>query len=156
MDQIISSYFNLDVLRQSLPYLQHGLILTFWLTLAIVPLAMLAGLVVAMLFDLRVRLLNYALIFYIDLFRAFPFGEPGYIWQDVDDAPTTVGFDCLRCPVAEFFARHEEAELCVQTWCNLDFPLAEQWGGRLERASTIAAGADRCDFRWRVGRGPEP
>jgi polar amino acid transport system permease protein len=72
MDQIISSYFNLDVLRQSLPYLQHGLILTFWLTLAIVPLAMLAGLVVAMLFDLRVRLLNYALIFYIDLFRAFP------------------------------------------------------------------------------------
>lgn len=91
-----------------------------------------------------------------DLFRAFPFGEPGYIWQDVDEAPTTVGFDCLRCPVAEFFARHEEAELCVQTWCNLDFPLAEQWGGRLERASTIAAGADRCDFRWRVGRGPEP
>ncbi len=83
-----------------------------------------------------------------DLFRSFPFGEPGYLWQDVEGPSHVVGFDCMRCPVAEFFARHDESELCVNTWCNLDFPLAEKWGGRLERSGTIASGAERCDFRW--------
>jgi ubiquinone biosynthesis protein len=83
-----------------------------------------------------------------DLFRFFPFGEPGYRWEDVEGAANMVGFDCVKCPVAEFFARHEESELCVNTWCNLDFPLAEKWGGRLERTGTIASGAKRCDFRW--------
>lgn len=83
-----------------------------------------------------------------DLFRFFPFGEPGYRWEDVEGPPSVVGFDCVKCPVAEFFARHDESELCVHTWCNLDFPLAEKWGGRLERTGTIASGAARCDFRW--------
>lgn len=83
-----------------------------------------------------------------DLFRQFPFGEPGYRWQDVADAPNVVAFDCIRCPVAEFFQRQGASELCVNTWCNLDFPLAEQWGGHLERTGTLASGAERCDFRW--------
>jgi ubiquinone biosynthesis protein len=85
-----------------------------------------------------------------DLFRLFPFGSPGYGWRDVPSAEDVVAFDCTRCPVAEFFAKHHASELCVQTWCNLDFPLAEQWGGRLERTGTIAMGAQRCDFRWHV------
>jgi ubiquinone biosynthesis protein len=89
-----------------------------------------------------------------DLFRTFPFGEPGYLWQDVDDTPHAVGFDCLRCPVAEFFARHGESELCVHTWCELDFPLAEKWGGRLERSGTLASGAARCDFHWHAPANP--
>ncbi|MFU8805602.1 MAG: L-2-amino-thiazoline-4-carboxylic acid hydrolase, partial [Bradymonadaceae bacterium] len=83
-----------------------------------------------------------------DLFRFFPFGEPGYRWEDVEGPPQIVGFDCVRCPVAEYFARQDESELCVHTWCRLDFPLAEKWGGRLERTGTIASGAPRCDFRW--------
>lgn len=72
MDQIVSSYFNFEVLQKSLPYLQHGLVLTLWLSLSIVPLAMLAGLLVAMLFDLRIKVINVLLVIYIDLFRAFP------------------------------------------------------------------------------------
>jgi ubiquinone biosynthesis protein len=88
--------------------------------------------------------------FATDLFRKFPFEQPGYLWQDVPSARDVVAFDCTRCPVAEFFANHQASELCVQTWCNLDFPLAEKWGGRLERTGTIAMGAQRCDFRWSV------
>jgi len=84
-----------------------------------------------------------------DAFRAFPFGSPAYLWQDVDAGDGVVGFDCLRCPVAEYFASHNLSELCVQTFCQLDFPLAEQWGAKLERTGTIASGAPRCDFRWR-------
>jgi ubiquinone biosynthesis protein len=82
------------------------------------------------------------------LFRGFPFGPPAYLWRDVEAAGNVVAFDCLRCPVAEYFKRHGESDLCYATFCRLDFPLAEQWGGRLERAGTLAIGAPVCDFRW--------
>lgn len=84
-----------------------------------------------------------------DLFRYFPFGAPAYAWRDVPSDDGVVAFDCMRCPVAEFFAQHNASELCVNTWCNLDFPLAEKWGGELSRTATIAMGAECCDFRWR-------
>lgn len=85
-----------------------------------------------------------------DLFRHFPFGSPAYGWRDVDAGPKIVGFDCTKCPVAAFFEANGASDLCVQTWCALDFPLAEKWGGHLERAGTIATGSDHCDFRWHV------
>ena len=84
-----------------------------------------------------------------DLFRTFPFGAPSYEWRDVLSADGSVAFDCTKCPVAEFFGKHDASELCVQTFCRLDFPLAEKWGGQLHRAGTIASGAAVCDFRWR-------
>ena len=84
-----------------------------------------------------------------DLFRAFPFGAPSYEWRDVPSADGAIAFDCTKCPVAEFFAKHNASELCVQTFCRLDFPLAEKWGGQLLRTGTIASGAVRCDFRWK-------
>ena len=83
-----------------------------------------------------------------DMFRRFPFGPPGYEWRDVAAGDDVVGFDCTKCPVAEFFIEHDQAALCTATWCALDFPLAEKWGGRLVRPKTIAGGFDRCDFRW--------
>jgi len=87
--------------------------------------------------------------FATDLFRSFPFNAPGYLMEDIS-AAHEVAFDVRRCPVAEYFRRHGASVVCVETWCNLDYALAEQWGGRLERAGTLAAGADRCDFRWKV------
>jgi ubiquinone biosynthesis protein len=83
-----------------------------------------------------------------DLFRAFPFGAPSYEWRDVPSDDGAIAFDCTKCPVAEFFGNHDASELCVQTFCRLDFPLAEKWGGELRRSGTIASGAPRCDFRW--------
>ncbi len=83
-----------------------------------------------------------------DLFRTFPFGAPSYEWRDVISTDGSIAFDCTKCPVAEFFAKNDASELCVQTFCQLDFPLAEKWGGRLHRTGTIASGAPICDFRW--------
>ena len=83
-----------------------------------------------------------------DMFRNFPFGSPSYEWRDVPSSDGAIAFDCVKCPVAEFFASQNASELCVQTFCRLDFPLAETWGGQLERNGTIASGAERCDFRW--------
>lgn len=89
-----------------------------------------------------------------DLFRRFPFGPPGYGWRDVDAGEDIVAFDCTKCPVADFFAQNGNAELCTATWCALDFPLAEKWGGRLVRPKTIASGHDHCNFRWHTGPVP--
>lgn len=91
-----------------------------------------------------------------DMFRRFPFGPPGYGWRDVEAGKDIVAFDCTKCPVAAFFADHDDSELCTATWCALDFPVAEKWGGRLVRPKTIAGGHDHCDFRWHVGQGPDP
>jgi ubiquinone biosynthesis protein len=85
-----------------------------------------------------------------NLFRRFPFGSPSYRMENVAAGADVVAFDVLRCPVAEFFRREGHPELCVGTFCNLDFPLARMWGGTLERNHTIAGGAERCDFRWRT------
>jgi ubiquinone biosynthesis protein len=85
------------------------------------------------------------------LFRRFPFGPPGYGWRKVEAGENIVAFDCTKCPVAEFFSGHDSSALCTATWCALDFPVAEKWGGRLLRPKTIAGGHDHCDFRWHTG-----
>ena len=90
-----------------------------------------------------------------DLFRSFPFGAPSYEWRDVPSRDGTIAFDCVKCPVAAFFASQNASELCVQTFCRLDFPLAQTWGGQLERTGTIASGAERCDFRWNARSAPD-
>ncbi len=93
----------------------------------------------------RSRRLKFAL----DAFLTFPFSSPAYQWKRVDAGEGVYAFDMVRCPVAEYFRSYGLADLCVQTWCNLDFPLAKEWGGAtLERTETLADGGRRCDFRW--------
>lgn len=84
-----------------------------------------------------------------NLFRSFPFNSPSFLWEDVITEKNIVGFNCVRCPVAEFFQKRDMATFCEQTWCSLDFPLAELWHSELERTGTIAGGAAKCDFRWK-------
>ncbi len=81
------------------------------------------------------------------LFRRFPFGPPGYLIEDVP-AEGLLAFDVRRCPVGEYFRSRGLAQVCVATWCNQDYSLAELWGGRFERGGTLVEGADRCDMRW--------
>lgn len=82
------------------------------------------------------------------LFRAFPFNAPSYKWQDVKDIEGVVAFDCLKRPVAEYFKSKGLSKFCSETWCALDFQLAEQWNSELIRTNSIAGGAQKCDFRW--------
>ena len=83
-------------------------------------------------------------------FRRFPFSSPSYRMEDVPGDERTVAFDVKRCPVAEYFRAQGLTELCVESFCNLDFALATKWGARLERPSTLASGAELCDFRWHL------
>ncbi len=78
---------------------------------------------------------------------SFPFNPPGYQAQYV---PTEhgLGFNVIRCPVAEYLRAQGASDLAVSTWCMLDYALAEMIGLRLVRTGTLAAGDERCDFRW--------
>ena len=82
------------------------------------------------------------------IFRRFPFGPSAYVWESKPAPEGVVAFDCLRCPVAEHFSKAGLNDLCVRTFCDLDFPLAGDWSAVLRRTGSIAAGAPVCDFRW--------
>lgn len=77
----------------------------------------------------------------------FPFNPPGYRARGVP-VKDGVGFDVIRCPVADYFHEHGAADLAVNTWCMLDYPLAEMLDLRLVRSQTLARGDKLCDFRW--------
>jgi ubiquinone biosynthesis protein len=87
--------------------------------------------------------------FSVHAFLRFPFSPPAY---RMDHLPSQDGvrFDVVCCPIALYFRQNEAADLCQAAWCDLDYGLAEMWGGRLERTQTIAAGCDHCDFHFRV------
>lgn len=82
------------------------------------------------------------------MFRTFPFSGPSYQWKDRASEGNVIAFDCLRCPVAEYFKAQGLSEFCAATWCALDRPLARIWGGELVRGSSIAAGGTVCDFKF--------
>jgi ubiquinone biosynthesis protein len=85
----------------------------------------------------------------VGAFLRYPFGRPGYRFVDV---PETDGrsLNMVRCPVADYLGQRDAADLCAGSWCNLDYALAEMWGARLDRSTTLVTGADRCDFRFRT------
>ena len=86
----------------------------------------------------------------IDLITRFPFGRPAFEFT-VRPERRGRALDMFRCPIADYMAAHGLADLCVGTWCNADFALAEVWGARLDRKGTLAGGAPYCDFRFVVG-----
>ncbi|MFV1998433.1 MAG: L-2-amino-thiazoline-4-carboxylic acid hydrolase [Acidiferrobacterales bacterium] len=88
----------------------------------------------------------------VNMFLRFPFTPPGYIFERLPSSDG-ISFDMQRCPVSEYFQKQEAPDLCVGTWCNLDYSLAEMWGGWLERSETLAAGCTRCDFRFKAKAG---
>jgi hypothetical protein len=76
----------------------------------------------------------------------FPFNAPGYVIETVPVAQG-IGFNVVHCPVASYFRERGAADLCVASWCNLDFALSEMTHQKLVRTKTLVQGADRCDFR---------
>ena len=87
----------------------------------------------------------------VNMILRFPFNPPGFVFERLP-ADDGISLDMQRCPVAIYFYEQDATDLCVGSWCNLDFALAEMWGGRLERSGTLAAGCDRCDFRFKAKR----
>src|SRR5438477_8926828 len=72
LDLFLEIFANLDSLARIYPLLLQGLRLTAILSLVALPLAIGAGLLIAILYSFHHRLLNAVLLVYIDLFRSFP------------------------------------------------------------------------------------
>ena len=69
---MITAFFNVGILRETAPYLWAGFQMSVLLTLVVVPLGIAGGLTVALLSRTGIRALRWLVVFYVDLFRAFP------------------------------------------------------------------------------------
>ncbi len=72
MSELVTTFFNLDVLREVWPLLVEGLWLTLALAAVAVPLSIAIGLVIAVAQDLRSTPLRMVLVAYVDTLRAIP------------------------------------------------------------------------------------
>ncbi len=72
MELLLENFANIDSLLRIYPLLLQGLIYTVWLSVVALPLGILLGLSIAVLYSFKHRWVNVALLVYIDLFRSFP------------------------------------------------------------------------------------
>lgn len=72
MDTLVRNFFNLEIMQAAGPFLLKGLAMTAVLCLVVVPVGVLGGLAVALLSTIRSTWLRWALVVYVDFFRAFP------------------------------------------------------------------------------------
>ena len=72
MDELIQSFFNVEIAAAALPIVIQGLLNTILLSLLVVPLGLLGGIVLALLAHTRSRFIRWPLIAWVDFFRAFP------------------------------------------------------------------------------------
>lgn len=73
MDALLQNFFNLQVYRDTLPFLLGGLWTTVWLSLLVIPIGLVSGLALALLAtQSSSRAVRIATAAYTDLFRSFP------------------------------------------------------------------------------------
>jgi polar amino acid transport system permease protein len=72
MDALAQNFFNPGVIDQVWRFLLDGLAYTLLLSAIVVPLGILAGMLLAVAGNLGARWLRWALVVYVDFFRAFP------------------------------------------------------------------------------------
>ncbi len=72
MEQLYLNFFNLEIMSQAFPLLLRGLGMTALLCLAVIPLGLLGGLIVAVAMSTPHRGLRYLIVVLVDFFRAVP------------------------------------------------------------------------------------
>jgi polar amino acid transport system permease protein len=72
MDAILQQFFNFDIMRQAAPLILRGLGMTLLVCLAVVPLGLVGGLLVALAGRARQRSVRFVVAALIDIFRAVP------------------------------------------------------------------------------------
>ena len=72
MDLLIENFFNIKIMSEAFPFLVRGLKTTLLLCVIVIPLGLIGGLLVALLTNIKIKIVYYTLIFVIDFFRAVP------------------------------------------------------------------------------------
>ncbi len=78
-----------------------------------------------------------------------------FVWEFIDgeDAETDFGINILSCAICKAFSKHGAQEV-VPYLCAIDDKTSDAFGLGLRRSGTIALGAHRCDFRYKLGGKP--
>lgn len=96
MDQIVTLFFNFEIMGKAFGFLFDGLKMTLLLCLAVIPAGALGGALIAVLAALDRRWLNRLLVVYVDIFRALP---PLVLLVFVYNVPPFAGYK-----ISEFMA----------------------------------------------------
>jgi len=72
MQPFLENFADFDALLRVYPLLLQGLGYTLMLAVVALPLGLLSGLAIAVVYSFHIRWLNIVLLVYIDLFRSFP------------------------------------------------------------------------------------
>lgn len=72
MNAILEQFFNVAIMVEALPIIWAGFLMTLLLCVIVIPLGLVGGLVVALLGTVDNRAVRWAVIGFVDLFRAVP------------------------------------------------------------------------------------
>lgn len=72
MDAVLDQFFNLQIMIDAWPIIWRGLLMTLLLCVIVIPLGLVGGLAVALLGTVRSKPVRWAVIGFVDLFRAVP------------------------------------------------------------------------------------
>ena len=78
-------------------------------------------------------------------------GDYVFTYIEGDGKEFDYGYDITECGVCKFLHVQHADEL-APFLCLVDFPLSKAFGRGLVRNTTIAEGAEKCDFRYKRGR----
>jgi len=72
MDALLQQFFNIEVMLKAWPIVLRGTGLTILLCLAVIPLGLIGGLLVALASTSRRKLIRLPIVVLVDIFRAVP------------------------------------------------------------------------------------
>jgi polar amino acid transport system permease protein len=72
MDNVYRYFFNVEVMRQSLPFVLNGLLVTIGIALLTIVIGLSLGLALAVIRAFQIRVLNVFIVAFCDVFRAIP------------------------------------------------------------------------------------
>jgi ABC-type multidrug transport system ATPase subunit len=82
--------------------------------------------------------------------RQYP-GDWVFDFVQGDGETFDYGIDYLECGICKYMQAQQASELTPYL-CLLDFPMSRAMNTGLVRTTTLAHGAQRCDFRYKTGR----
>lgn len=72
LERLVFSFFNVEVMARYLPAIVEGFVLTVELAVAVIVTGLVVGLALAVVRSVQLRPVNWAIVLFVDLFRALP------------------------------------------------------------------------------------
>jgi polar amino acid transport system permease protein len=72
LERLRFSFFNVEVMARYLPAIAEGFLLTIELAVVVIVTGLAVGLALALVRSVQLRPVNWAIVFFVDLFRALP------------------------------------------------------------------------------------